>query len=144
MNNKGLWPANSESLIHDCTGEEIVIPGEPVVGGEGWSGQTHHLGVTRAEAGFLPDDTQGGDNSFTACAGPAHHARRTIVRLVAHSHTGSFGQGEGLLQLSSHPDFDIVIATRMDRRNTETLSHGICVEVVVPGIPVLSGELFQG
>ena len=52
---KALRDADTEALVHGW-GDGIVIPGEPVGGGERMAGERHHLGVTGADACFLPDD----------------------------------------------------------------------------------------
>ena len=49
-----LWHSDPEALIHGVNGG-IVIPGEPVFGGERLDGQAHHLRVTSAKAGLFPN-----------------------------------------------------------------------------------------
>src|SRR5688572_22777162 len=79
--------ANAEALIQRW--RDIVVPGEPVLGGERLQRQTHHLGVAGASGWFLPDDPQSGDDPLIERAGGADDADRTTVDRVTHSHTGS-------------------------------------------------------
>src|SRR5688500_12103096 len=133
---------DAQTLVHGG-GVDIVVPGQPVLGGELLERQSHHLRVGGTETRFLPDDPQGGDDLLSPRAGGADDAHRTIVDGVVHPHTGTGCQGEAFLQCPTHIHFDRVVATAVDTGDAEALGHGGGVEIVVPGEPVLTRELLS-
>ena len=137
-----LRDTNTEALIHDG-GEEIVVPGKPVLGGESFGGQSHHFGVAGADTGLLPDDTQRSQDLLTARAGGADDAKRTGIHVVAHAHTCTNVQTETVLHRAADPHFDRVGTGGIDIGDAEALIHGNCIRIVIPGVPVLRGELLQ-
>src|SRR5687768_2813538 len=131
---------DAQTLVHGG-GVDIVVPGQPVLGGELIERQSYHLRVGGTETRFLPDDPQGGDDLLRPRAGGAHDAYRTLFRSIVDAHTGTGCQGEAFLQCPTHIHFDRVVATAIDTGDAEALGHGGGVEIVVPGEPVLTREL---
>src|SRR5688572_33251509 len=109
-----LRDADTETLVHGVGGC-IVIPGEPVGGGEGMVGERHHLGIAGAtDYCFLPDDPQGRDDLLIPRAGGADDTDGTGVDGIVHAHTGTGSQGEAVLHATAHTDFDGVVPGAID------------------------------
>src|SRR5688572_32558797 len=94
----GIDIGNTNALIHG-TSFEIVIPGEPVLGGELFIGQSHHLRIACTIAGFLPDHAQGSNDaviSIEAIAAGANEARLPILHSVICAYARSTAKWNGV------------------------------------------------
>src|SRR5687768_8568362 len=141
---EGLRDADTESLLHGPS-RGIVIPGEPVLGGELFQRQSNHLRITGAVARLLPDNAQSSQDLIVVDigAGGADNANWAILHCIVYPDAGADWERNSSQFSRPRPHFNGVGFDGADIGNSEPLIHG-CSSIVIPGELVFTGKLLFG